>query len=125
MEGLLAAAAREVVREGCHGRMVMGPWRELAGTFMTGPETAKGVVSCDIGPDIVMIWWTMEWREVPDIKQSRTRGFSISCGIWYLHSRTLVVETVRTYLLICVLSSIRCLSHCYAILRYNMSQCLV
>jgi hypothetical protein len=125
MEGLFAAAARDVVREGCHGRMVMGPWRGLGGTFMTGPETTKGVVSCDVGPDIVIVWWTMEWREVPDMKQSRIRGFSISCEIWYLHLKTLVVEAVRNYPLIYVLSSIRCLSHCYAILRYNMSQCPV
>jgi hypothetical protein len=125
MEGLLATAARDVMREWFHGRMVRGPWRELGGMFMTGTETTMGVVSCGVGSDIVIIWWTMEWREVPDMKQSRTRGFSISCGIWYLHLKTLVVEAVRTYPLIYVLSNIRRLSHCYAILRYSMSQCSV
>ena len=102
MARLLAAEEREGAREGCHCRTEMGPWRWVKGREKIGGGGEGGVVvaaisvddDVDIGIDDIGVFCSgagsgsgspspavvllrIELSDIPDMKQSRTRGFSI------------------------------------------------
>ena len=100
MARLLAAAEREGAREGCHCRTEMGPWCGFGGREKIGGgggfvvAVAVPAISVDEGfrvgvdgycvssfdsgsPSSAVVLLRMELSDIPDMKQSRARGFSI------------------------------------------------
>ena len=101
MARLLAAEEREGAREGCHCRTEMGPWWRVRGREKIGGGGGVVAVAAisvdddvDIGIDDIGVFCSgagsgsgspspavvllrIELSDIPDMKQSRTRGFSI------------------------------------------------
>ena len=104
MARLLAAEEREGAREGCHCRTEMGPWwgvgrrEKIGGGGGVVVVVAVAAISVDDDVDIgiddigvfcsgagsgsgspspAVVLLRIELSDIPDMKQSRTRGFSI------------------------------------------------